>query len=128
MDGLSLLTEARAAGLSVAAEAGRLVIRGPKRADGVGAEAACRQAATLAALSLERIRNMIEDARRSRPRGVYGDSLARVLGDFWQIALAYSRQGLLPSCANELETCIRDFARNAHELATRPPDETEQDT
>lgn len=33
MDGLALLTEARAAGLCVAAEGGRLVIRGPRRAE-----------------------------------------------------------------------------------------------
>ncbi len=33
MDGLTLLTEARAAGLAVNALGGRLVVRGPRRAE-----------------------------------------------------------------------------------------------
>src|SRR5262245_54532289 len=123
MDGLSLLTEARTAGLTLTAEAGRLVIRGPNRADATARKLLGEKPAILAALALEQIRATIESARKAGPGGLYGDSLARVLGDFWQIALAYYRQGFLPARAGELEACIRDFVRNAHALAARSVDE-----
>jgi hypothetical protein len=51
MDGLSLLVEARAAGLIVLADGGRLVIRGPKSADAVARRLLAHKAVVLAALA-----------------------------------------------------------------------------
>ena len=50
MDGLALLHEAHAAGLSVAAEGGRLRVRGPKSAGAVAARLLAAKPAVLAAL------------------------------------------------------------------------------
>ena len=51
MDGLALLAEARAVGLSVAAEGDRLRVRGPKSAAGVAAQLLAAKPAVLAALA-----------------------------------------------------------------------------
>ena len=51
MDGLSLLMQARAAGLTLAAEGQNLVIRGPKRAEPVVRLLAAHKAAVVAALA-----------------------------------------------------------------------------
>lgn len=51
MDGLTLLEDARAAGLAVRADNGRLVIRGPKRAEDVALRLLAHKAAVLDALA-----------------------------------------------------------------------------
>jgi hypothetical protein len=52
MDGLTLLREARAAGLEVQARDGRLVIRGPRRAEPVARRLLAHKALVLDALSV----------------------------------------------------------------------------
>ena len=51
MDGLTLLREARAAGLTVAADGARLCIRGPRQAEAVARRLLAHKAAVLAALA-----------------------------------------------------------------------------
>ena len=53
MDGLTLLAEARAAGLAVRAEAGRLVIDGPRSAAALAERLIAAKPAVLAALGAE---------------------------------------------------------------------------
>src|SRR5262249_52861929 len=53
MDGLTLLDEARAAGLSVEADGDRLRIRGPRRAEPVALRLIAHKAAVLAALAAD---------------------------------------------------------------------------
>ncbi len=50
MDGLALLTEARAAGLVVRGEGGQLVVEGPKRAESLAVRLVAAKEAVLAAL------------------------------------------------------------------------------
>ena len=51
MDGLTLLSEARAAGLDVQVRGGRLVIRGPKRAEAVARRLLVHRTLVLTALA-----------------------------------------------------------------------------
>ena len=51
MDGLALLTEARAAGLVVRNEGGQLVVEGPRRAEGVAIRLVAAKGEVLAALA-----------------------------------------------------------------------------
>jgi len=53
MDGLTLLSEGRAAGLIVLAHGGRLVVRGPRSADAVARQLLAHKAVVLAALAAD---------------------------------------------------------------------------
>jgi hypothetical protein len=53
MDGLTLLSEGRAAGLIVLADGGRLVIRGPRSADAVARQLLAHKAVVLAAMAAD---------------------------------------------------------------------------
>ena len=116
MDGMTLLREARAQGLTVAAEGERLTIRGPRQADGAARLLLAHKPAILDAMALERIGEIIEDARRKGPEGTYGESLRRVVAIYWAIALEHRQRGDLAGHAAGLEKCIRDAVRNANGL------------
>lgn len=53
MDGMTLLHEARAAGLEVAVDHGRLVVRGPKRAEDLARRLLAHKREILSALAVE---------------------------------------------------------------------------
>ncbi len=84
MDGITLLAEARAAGLTVMVEGARLRIRGPKRAEPIARRLIAHKEDVLTALT--------EDAGPLDPRPVAGSSLrgwdteARELIAFFQSA------------------------------------------
>jgi membrane-associated PAP2 superfamily phosphatase len=53
MDGVTLLSEGRAAGLTIMADGGRLVIRGPRSADAVARRLLAHKAVVLATLAAD---------------------------------------------------------------------------
>ena len=67
MDGLTLLAEARAAGLSVAAQGCRLVVRGPRRAEAMARRLIEHKADVMAALARET--TPADAARPEQPPG-----------------------------------------------------------
>ena len=67
MDGLTLIAEARAAGLSVAAQGGRLVLRGPRRAGAMARRLLEHKADVMAALARDRTPTEAERPEQQPP-------------------------------------------------------------
>jgi hypothetical protein len=110
MDGMTLLEEARSAGLTVRAEDGRLVVRGPKRAGDLAQRLLANKDQILAALDrpdrpnrpappaqaeaerlLAELRSQVEDVRHKEFFGTLPAELANVLDDALAIGEGYIR-------------------------------------